>query len=441
MATHTFKYRIYPTAEQAEKLSRFFGCARKMYNLSLAWWRDAYMVYKETGEPMGKVPDYGHYRKMPEYSYFSECDTVALQQARIHFEKAIKAYLESKDGKRKGKVGFPKFKKKGVSKDAYTTYNNGTAVHITSDGKHITLPKIGKVKIVLHRPFCGKVKTVNVSRTKSGRYFVSITVETREKEGPVISRVANADNPKVVGLDMSMSSFAVSSDSADVAKPKYVRLFRKNQRRLARLSRRVSRKQMVEADGHKRGSRNREKARRRYARACERVADQRRDFVAKAALHFARRYDVVVLEDINLQAMSQSLKLGKSVMDLGFGEFRRWLEWEGSKYDCYIHYADRWFASSQTCSECGHVNKGTKDLKVREWVCPVCGAVHDRDVNAATNLKNSFLEEYSTAGTAGIHACGDSASTLRETVARVLAMKQEARGCRGSSEARDFSRG
>ena len=148
-----------------------------------------------------------------------------------------------------------------------------------------------------------------------------------------------------------------------------------------------------------------------------------------------------MLEDINLQAMSQSLKLGKSVMDLGFGEFRRWLEWEGMKYDCYIHYADRWFASSQTCSECGHVNKGTKDLNVREWVCPVCGAVHDRDVNAATNLKNSFLEEYNTAGTAGIHACGDSASTLRETVARVLAMKQEARGCRGSSEAHDFSRG
>ena len=442
MAVRTYKYRIYPDKEQQAKLARFFGCARKMYNLCLDWWIKEYKRYKETGEPMGKVPDYGYYKKMEEYAYLSECDSVALQQARIHFEKAIKAFLDSKNGKRKGKSGFPKFKKKGVCKDSYTTFNNGCAIRITNDGKHITLPKIGKVKIVLHRTFCGKIKSVNITRAKSGRFFVSITVETGETEKPLINRLARIDNLSVVGLDMSMAEFAVPSGAPDDTTPKYVRQYRKHERKLRRLARRVSRKQMTGEKGNRTYSKNREKAKRKYAKASERVADIRKDFVCKAALHYVRRYDVVVLEDIDMKAMSQSLKLGKSVMDLGFGKFRQWLEWEGMKYDTYIHYTDRWFASSQTCSDCGYVYKGTKDLKVREWVCPECGAVHDRDANAAENLKNKFLNDfYSTAGAAGIHACGDATSTLREAIARVVSLKQEAHGCCGPSEARDFSRG
>jgi putative transposase len=183
------------------------------------------------------------------------------------------------------------------------------------------------------------------------------------------------------------------------------------------------------------------KAQLAYARLSERIADQRGDYAVKTAIHFAKTYDVVVLEDINLQSMARTLRLGKSVNDLGFGEFRRWLEWEAGKYGCYVHYADKWFASSKTCNSCGYRNDGLK-LSDREWTCPQCGDTHDRDLNAARNLRDEFLKEYSTAGTAGIDACGDSASTLRETVARALSSKQEKFAvCQSRAEAADLGLG
>ena len=458
----TYRYRIYPNKEQAEKMARFFGCARKVYNLCLSWWKEAYKKYKEDGTPMGKMPDYSYYKGLEKYAYLNECDAVALQQARRHFQDAVGAFMKSRKGKRDGKpVGFPKFKKKGVSKDTYTTFNNnGTCVRLTSDGKHIRLPKLGDVKIVLHRPFAGLIKSANVSRSKSGNFHVSLTVETFEPEKPLLNRINNAADPKVVGLDMSMKSFVVSSDLSDVTKPKYVGLYRKNERKLARLQRQMSRKQYVGTGEYrvndkgkeveiKKPSKNKEKARKKLAKFSERLANQRREFLIHTALHFVRNYDVVVIEDLDMQNMSKSLNLGKSVHDLAFGEFRQWLEHEARKYDCYVHTVDKWFASSKTCSGCGYRNKDLK-LSDREWTCPVCGSHHDRDFNAAVNLMNEFIERYNTVGTAEFQACGDGTSTLREHVARVLSnnpamgRKQEALDALEAAErteARDFSRG
>ena len=460
MAIRAYKYRIYPNREQKETLSRFFGCARKVYNLLLGWWKDEYRVSKETGKPMAKRPDYTYFKNMEEYSYLKDCDAVALQQARVHFDIAMDNYFKSLKGQRKGRrSGFPTFKKKDVSKDTYTTYNNKGSVTISEEGKHIRLPKVGWVRIKLHRSFCGVIKSVNVSRSKSGNHFVVLTVETSEPVKPLFNRGCRADNPSVVGLDMSMSDFVVSSELSDVAKPKYIRQYRKHEKRLARLQRRVSKKQMVGTGEYftnkyskqqevKQRSKNREKARLKYAKYAEHVANIRREFQIQTALWFVRKYDVVVLEDIDMQGMSRSLNLGKSVMDLGFGEFRKWLEWEAEKYDCHVHYVDKWFASSKTCNRCGYKNTDLQ-LKDREWTCPHCGEHHDRDVNAAKNLRDKFLKLYSTAGTAGIYACGDGTSTLRETVARVLSQnpvtgrKQETHNncVVDKSEAHDFSRG
>lgn len=462
MATKTYRYRIYPNAEQAITLVRFFGCARKVYNLLLAWWNDARKTSKETGEPMPKRPDYTYFKNMPEYSYLKDCDAVALQQARVHFDLAIENYFKSLKGGRKGKrLGFPKFKKKDVSKDSYTTFNNnGTCVRLSEDNKSIKLPKVGWIRIKFHRPFCGDIKTVTVSRSKSGNYHVALTVETYQPDKPLINRGCRASNPSVVGLDLSMTDFVVSSEPSDVAKPKYIRMYRKYEKKLARLQRQVSRKAMVGTGEYftnkhgkqqeiKRRSKNREKARIRYAKYAEHVANMRREFLIQTALWFTRKYDVIVLEDINLQDMSRTLNLGKSVMDLGFGEFRRWLEWEAEKYDCYIHYVDKWFASSKLCNNCGEKNKDLT-LSEREWVCPHCGHEHNRDENAARNLRDEFLKRYSTVGTIGINACGDRTNTLRETVGRVLSecpvtgKKREASMFEksvGESEAHDFSRG
>lgn len=413
----SYKYRIYPNASQEQRLSQMFGCVRKMYNLCLDWWGEAYKKWKNNGVPFGKTPDYGVFAKMEEYFYLNECDKVALQQSRIHFEKAVKDYLKSKKGKRKGKrLGFPQHKKRGKCRDSYTTYNNSNCIKII-DGKWITIPKLGRVEIVCHREFDGQIKSVCVNRSPSGKHFVSLTVETSETDMPLVSRVANASNPSVVGLDMSLQDLVVSSEPSDDVIPKHVRLYRKEENHLKRLQRSVSRKVFK--------SKNRDKARKKYAVVAERIAAKRRENTIQTALHYVRKYDVVVIEDLDMQAMSQSLRLGKSVNDIAYGEFRKWLEWEASKYDCYICVADKWFASSKTCHECGYKNTELR-LSDRGLVCPNCGARHNRDRNAALNLCGYFKEIYNTAGTAEINACGDSTSTLRETVGRVLSMKQEA---------------
>ena len=436
MTTRTFKYRIYPNEEQATTISRFFGCARKVYNLLLAWYSDTYAKCKSEGVPMPKTPGYSYFKNMEEYSYLKECDSIALASATLHFNASIDAFFKSRKSERKGeKVGFPRFKKKDVSKDTYSTFNNNGTVKLSDDEKRIKLPKVGWIKIVLHRPFDGRIKTITVSRSKSGNYHVALTVETNREDKPIVNKKHHVFNPSVVGLDLSMSDFAVSSETSDAAKPKYIRLYRKYEKKLARLQREVSRKEMVGTGEYfinkhgkeqeiKRRSNNREKARVRYAKYAEHVANIRREYLIQTALWFVRKYDVVVLEDIDLQAMSRTLKLGKSTMDLGFGEFRSWLEWEASKYDCYIHYVDKWFASSKLCNNCGTKYKELT-LSEREWTCPQCGHHHNRDVNAALNLRDEFLRRYSTVGATGINACGDGTSTLRETVGRVLSVKQE----------------
>lgn len=413
----SYKYRIYPNASQEQLLSQMFGCVRKMYNLCLDWWTEAYKKWKEEGLEFGKTPDYGVFAEMEEYFYLKACDKVALQQSRRHFEKAVRDFINSKKGNRKGKcLGFPQHKKRGKSRDTYTTYNNSNCIRVI-DEKWITIPKLGQVKLVYHRPFHGQIKSVNVSRSASGKFFVSITVETNETEKPLVNRAANAASPRVVGLDMSLQNLVVSSEPSDDAIAKHVRLYRKEEKHLKRLQRSVTRKVFK--------SKNRNKARKRYAVVAERIAAKRRENSIATALHYVWKYDVVVIEDLDMQALSRTLRLGKSVNDIGFGEFRKWLEWEAKKYDCHVCVADKWFASSKMCHECGGRNDGLK-LSEREWVCPHCGARIERDRNAAINLREWFLNRYNTAGTAEINACGDYASTLRETIERALSSKQEA---------------
>lgn len=410
-----YKYRIYPNKEQQTKMNQFFGCCRFVYNKCIEWYSNAYKSWKENGTDIGKTPLLTEFKK--DYEFLKECDNAALAYSRSNFERAIKDFIKSKTGKRNGKrLGFPQFKSKHKSKMTYKTCDAHGGIRFVDD-KHIKLPKIGLVKCVKHRDFDGIIKAVTVEMKPSGKYYISVMAECPNETLLKINKKNNYNNLNVVGLDMSLSDFVVSSHKEDNTIIKYVRNYRKNEKHLSKLQRKLSRKE--------KGSKNRMKSKHQVAVLHEKIANQRKDFVTKTALYFARKYDVIVLEDINLQNMSHTLHLGKSVFDLGFGEFRTVLEQKCKEYDTTIIYADKWYPSSKTCSSCGTINKSLK-LSDREWVCTECGTYHNRDFNAALNLEYYFTNQYNTVGTTEINACEDNASTLREIVMQVMSSNQEA---------------
>lgn len=410
-----YKYRIYPNKEQQTKMNQFFGCCRFVYNKCIEWYSDAYKSWKENGTDIGKTPLLTEFKK--DFEFLKECDNAAIAYSRSNFERAIKDFIKSKKGKRKGKrLGFPQFKSKHKSKMTYKTCDAHGGIRFVDDS-HIKLPKMGLVKCVKHRDFDGVIKAVTVEMKPSGKYYVSVMVECPNEIELKINKKNNYNNLNVVGLDMSLSDFVVSSHEEDNTIVKYVRNYRKNEKHLSKLQRKISRKE--------KGSKNRMKSKRQVAVLHEKIANQRKDFINKTALYFASKYDVIVLEDINLQNMSRTLHLGKSVTDLGFGEFRTVLEQKCNEYDTAIFYVDKWYPSSKTCSSCGAINKSLK-LSDREWACTECGTCHNRDFNAALNLEQYFTNQYNTVGTTEINACGDNASTLRAIVMQVLSLNQEA---------------
>lgn len=419
-----FKYRLTPNNKQKEKLAQTFGCARLLYNSLLAWYNNEYKTSKEQNKQMEQLPLVTFFKK--QYTFLKDVDSLALMNARRHFETAIKNYFQSKKGQRKGKrVGFPTFKKKGVCKDTYTTNNlNGT---VRIHGNKIRLPKIGFVEFNKHRPLPSDARIISctVVLTKSNRYYVSVMVELPDNQ----PRKRNFTNPNVVGLDMSLTYFVVDSDNtSDNTKTKYVRQYRKNEKKLKRMQRVLSRRKMVDTGetvfSRKWGkdvpklerSKNREKARLKLARLHEHIANCRKDFCIKQAIRYSKSYDVVVIEDINMQDMARCLKLGKSVNDLGFGLFKQWLEYKCADEGTLLVKADKWFASSKTCNHCKSKNDLLR-LSDREWVCPTCGSVIDRDFNAACNLRDWYFtyaaEILNTVGTTGINACGDNTDTTK----------------------------
>ena len=407
------KYEIYPNKEQAELIFRTVGCARFVYNNLL----DNYKQQLEDGVKP-KLIEVSELKKSNDF--LNEVDSLALANAKQNLGTALSNFYKSRNGERKGKrVKFPKRHKKHKCKWRYTTNNQHGTVRIEGDA--LKLPKVGFVEIELHRPVEGEIKSCTVEATRDGRFFASIAVELPDTHAK--RELPSYNELKVVGIDMSLSQFAVDSDGIeDDTKPKYVRQYRSNEKRRSRLNRQMSRKQ--------KGSSNRDKARKRLAKLDRHITNCRQDYAHKMSRHYADTYDVIVLEDIDLQAMSRTLHLGKSVTDMGFGEFRRYLAYKCEERDVAILYADKWFASSKTCHECGCKNDNLT-LSDRQWTCPHCGAELDRDVNAALNLREYFYgvvteENYNTAGTAGIYASGDGAPILRHVLEQASSLKEEA---------------
>ena len=355
-----YQFRIYPNEEQRILIAKTFGCVRFIYNKMLG---DKIEYYNQTQKKLNNTP--AQYKT--EFEWLKEVDSLALSNAQMNLQDAYNNFFRDK------KVGFPKFKSKRCSKKSYTT--NCVNGNIVIREGMIRLPKLGNVKMKQHRnvPDNYKLKAVTVSQNASGRYFASILFECEEK---IIER----ELENFIGLDYSMHELYVDSSGNC---PEFPRYYRRSEKKLKREQRKLSK--MVK------GSKNREKQRIRVAKLHEKIANQRKDFLHKQSRQIANVYDCVCIENLNMQAMAQALNFGKSVSDNGWGMFTAFLKYKLEEMGKRLVKIDQFFASSQLCNICGYQNSETKGLSVREWTCPCCQTHHNRDRNAAINIRNEGM--------------------------------------------------
>lgn len=361
------KVRIYPTEEQQVLIDKTFGCCRWMWNTMLGERKN---VYQETKKTIHLTPA----KYKAENDWLKEVDSFALCNVQLNLEKAYKSFFEGLRGEGP-KRGLPRFKSKKISKRSYTTNNHKVNGKYTLllENEMLKLPKLGWVKCDVYRDvFDGVIKTVTVSEPTDGEYFASISFEIDCDTIPFESK----EEYSVLGLDYASQSLYVDSEGNNCDMPHF---YREGQKKLAKLQRRLSKKKL--------GSKNRDKARKKVKKQQEHVANQRKDFLHKKSTEIANRYDVVCVEDLNMKNISRSLKLGKATMDNGFGMFRNMLEYKLEDRGKRFIKVDKWFPSTQLCSCCGYKNPETKDLKVTEWTCPQCNTHHDRNINAAINIR------------------------------------------------------
>jgi putative transposase len=387
-----YKFRLKPNREQSLYLEKAFGCTRKMYNLYVD------ILYKELEEQnyiSGKI-DYKSI-KLPtpavikrEYEYMREIDSLAFANVQLDFRDAIKKYNSEYDGKTYSKKakkqkeslgkeltfkdlkGMPTFKSKRKNQNSFTTNNQKGTVSIVNE-KYVKIPKLKQsIRFVNHRcmPENSIIKSATVSKDCRNHYYISFTVEYYIEEKQKASNI-------ILGLDYSQHDFFVDSEGRRANYPRY---YRKLENKLKKEQQKLSSKVLK--------SNNWIKEKMKISKIQNKISEQRKDWLHKKSYNLAKNYDAIIIEDINLRALGQCLKLGKSLADNGFGMFRNFLKYKLEDRGKQLIKVDKWFPSSKTCSRCGSINENLQ-LSDRIYKCENCGCIIDRDYNAALNIKEA----------------------------------------------------
>lgn len=356
----SYKFRIYPTKSQCQILEQTFGCVRFVWNNILNWRSEEYRInktkinYSDTSKKLLDVKN--------EFSFLKDISSVSLQQSLRNQDKAFSNFF-SKHGK------YPNFKKKHGIQSFRLTKNAFTM----RDDKLLIAKMDNPLKIKISRPINGEISSITISKDCSSRYFVSFCVDEDINHLP--------KSEKTIGIDLGLIDFAITSDGEKI---KPLKSLKKYEKKLKYLQRRLSKK--------KKGSNNRNKARNKVAKVHAKISDCRKDFLHKLSTKIINENQVICLEDLNVSGLLKNHKLAKSISDASWSEFVRQLEYKALWYGRTISKINPFYPSSQICSECGY-RSGKKPLSIRKWTCQECGTTHDRDLNAAINIKTAGLAE------------------------------------------------
>jgi len=370
-----YKYRIYPTKEQEILINKTFGCCRFVFNYFLA---KKIELYKTEQKSLSKIDCNNHcnqvLKKQEEYFWLKEVDKFALTNSIYNLDKAYQNFFRRvKQGREK--AGFPKFKSKKNNRQSYITNSSKNNIKVDFINNKIQLPKLKWIKCKLHRQFKGKIKLAIISKVPSGKYYVSFCVESEHEE--------LLQNNNTIGMDLGIKDLLITSDGEVINNEK---LTYKYEKKLAKLQRRLNKKQ--------KGSKNRNKQRIKVARLHEKISNIRKNNLHKISSQIVKENQFIFSEDLNVKSIVRNNSiLSKSIYDVSWYELTRQLQYKADWNSRIYHKIDRYFASSQLCNVCGYQNKEIKDLNIREWKCPNCGELHNRDINAAINILNQGLKE------------------------------------------------